>query len=158
MPLVIRKGSQGVSRRMRLIEKKVQNPPPTLWVRVGAIVSKNINRQFVTEGSWFGTPWLPLKPRYRLWKMAHGYSRKTLVASGEMRSSFTSRPMSIEIYSGKEARFGSRNQKAIWHHNGTHRHGKRINPPRKIMGNNPEMQREIADVVRTYVFGRGAKV
>lgn len=105
----------GVQARISGMSARAENAE-AVWPRVGSYLSRQINRQFVTEGAHFGRPWKPLQPSYRLWKIRHGYSRKILVQTGQMRESFTKRPMSIEIYRKDSATFGSSNPKAGWHH------------------------------------------
>jgi phage gpG-like protein len=121
------------------------------WPHVGSYLSRAMMRQFVTEGKYLGRPWKPLQPDYRLWKIRNGYSRKILVQTGQMRKTFTSRPMDIEQYRGNRARFGSSDQKAVWHHYGTRRNGKRVNPPRKILVVNKRIRRDVRDILAKYI-------
>lgn len=155
MPLTVtHDGSKVIAKRLRLLAKKVDNPE-TVWPRVGSYLSKEVNQQFVTEGARFGTPWKPLEPKYRLWKIRHGYMRKILTMGGQMKKSFTGRPMDIEEYKGQSARFGSSNKLAIYHHGGTHKDGKRVNPPRPILIVTPDMSAHIRDILKDYLLGKG---
>lgn len=71
-----------------------------------------------------------------------------------MRGTFIGRPMNIEEYMGQRARFGSSNQKAIWHHGGTRYRGRQVNPPRPIMRATQPMAHDIAEIVAKYIVGR----
>lgn len=143
-------------KKIRLVQRRVQNPSG-VWPKVGQYLSYTANRQFVTEGVYLtGKRWAPLKPDYRLRKLRAGLGRKILVGSGDMKRSLTSRPMDIEIYAGSEATFGSSDPKVIWHHHGTHRNGKRVNPPRPIMPFNREVKKDVAEILKAYVRGEKA--
>lgn len=150
------KGTRGIKQRIRGIQVRASNPQKA-WPSVGAYLSRVANKQFTTEGAYLGKPWQPLKPAYRLWKIRNGYSRKILVQTGVMKRSFTGRPMDIEEYRGNSAVFGSSNQKAVWHHHGTRRNGKRVNPPRPILYVTPEVRSDIRDILAKHVVGRSRK-
>lgn len=122
-----------------------------VWPSVGQYLSREVRKQFVTEGAHFGTPWKPLKPAYRLWKIRNGFSRKILRRTGELLQSFTGRPMDIERYQRQEARFGSDLDKARWHNFGTKRNGKRVNPPRPILKVTPAVRREVKNIVQDWI-------
>jgi phage virion morphogenesis protein len=159
MPLTVDESSmRQVRLRVNKIRKRVQDPSDAVWRQVGSYLSKQVDRQFITEGAHLGpSPWQPLKPAYRMWKIRHGYSRKILVQTGELRRSFTSRPMGIEEYHGQYAIFGSDLQKAVWHQYGTERHGKRVNPPRPMLVVNPDVRRDIKDILTNYIVGKRKK-
>lgn len=125
-------GTLTVSKKLRRLASNAESQEK-VWPKVGSYLSRAIQRQFITEGAYFNTPWKPLKPNYRKWKMQQGLSRKILRQTGMMMRTFTGRPMDIEEYYPHEAVFGSSNPKAAWHHYGTRRNGKRVNPPRKIV-------------------------
>lgn len=144
-------------RRLRAMAKRVENPEPA-WPRVGAFLSMVVRRQFATKGAYLNTPWDPLKPEYLLWKTVNGYPRQTLVMDGSLRRSFVGRPMDIETYKGASAKFGSSSDLAVWHQRGTHRNGKRVNPPRPMLFINEPVAEEITDILRRYIRGRGAGV
>lgn len=141
-------------RRLRAMGARIDNPTP-VWPRVGRMLSLAVRRQFLTRGSYMGTPWKPLKPDYRLWKVLNGYPWQTLVMRGDLRDSFVQRPMSVETYLGKSAVFGSDDRKVVWHQFGTFRNGKRVNPARPMLVLNGMIREEIVDIVRSYVRGRG---
>jgi phage virion morphogenesis protein len=149
-------GTRGVKQRIRGIKVRASNAERA-WPSVGAYLSRTANKQFTTEGAYLGKPWKPLKPSYRLWKIRNGYSRKILVQTGDMKRSFTKRPMAVEEYAPGFAIFGSDNQKAVWHHNGTRRNGKRVNPPRPILYVTPQVRKDIRDILAKHVAGRSRK-
>lgn len=154
MGMKIKEKNKGaVKRRLRLIDKRADNPEGA-WPRVGSYLSRQVRRQFVTEGSHFGKKWRPLKKSYRLWKVRHGHSRKILVQTGSMRDSFTRRPMAIEEYQGKSAVFGSDHRLAKFHQYGTRRHGKQVNPPRPMLIITKEVRQDIRDILAKYVTGK----
>lgn len=146
------RGEEGVSRRFRGIADNAEDVSRA-WPRVGAYLSREVQRQFQTNGANFGTPWKPLKPEYKLWKLRNGFGNRTLVKSGAMKKTFTGRPMDIEEYGPKSARFGSNDQKAIWQHYGTHRNGKRAIPPRKILVVTRRVRSDVKDIVKDHILG-----
>ena len=150
-------GAPNFERHIRNIERRVKNPTP-MWRKVGSYWSSAVRRNFATEGAYMGHPWRPLKPDYAIWKVRHGYGGKILVQSGAMRASFTSRPMSVERYNGQSAVFGSSDQKAIWHHYGTHRGGKQVNPPRPIMVVNAKTRGDVRQIMKAYVLGKNTSI
>lgn len=143
-------GDRAVSKRFKNIAKRASDVSPA-WRGVGGYLSRMVAQQFASEGSRLGTPWRPLKPEYRLWKMQNGYSRKILVQTGRMKQSFTGRPMDIERYGPSDAVFGSNDMKAVWHHFGTHKDGKQVNPARPILVVTPEIRREVSQRVIKYI-------
>lgn len=147
------KGDAQVARRFRTLAKNAEDVSPA-WPRVGAYLSRTINQQFVTEGKRLGTPWRPVKPAYRLWKIRSGFSRKTLRQTGKMMKTFTGRPMDIEHYEGNSATFGSSDIKATWHHHGTRRNGERVNPPRPIFKTTPDVKRDVRDILLKQIMKR----
>lgn len=146
-------GMGKVKRRIRAMEMRAEDAT-RVWPRVGSYLSRQVRRQFTTRGAAMGTPWEPLKPQYRTWKVSHGYPRSILVRTGDLRSSFTHRPMDIEHYTPKTGTFGSNDPKAVWHQYGTHRHGKQVNPPRPMLVVTPEMSAEIRKLIAKHVAGK----
>lgn len=144
-------------RRLKAIGGRIDNPEPA-WPRIGRMLSHAVRRQFITKGAYMGTPWKPLKPNYLLWKVTHGYPWQTLVMRGDLRDSFTHRPMSVETYLGKSAIFGSSDRKVVWHQFGTFRNGKRVNPARPMLVATPMIRDEAVDIMRKYIRGRGEGV
>lgn len=150
MSSVSRHGNIGA--RLTAIQGNLNNTTP-MWSNVGSYLSASVKRQFATEGAYYGRPWKPLKPRYAAWKATRGYSGKILVQTGAMRASFVSRPMGIEVYSGKSAIFGSADQKAIWHQFGTHRNGKRVNPPRPMFVITAKVRQDVLTIMKEHILG-----
>lgn len=138
-------------RKLRGYKRRVKTPTPA-WRKVGALISREVRRQFATRGTNFGTPWKPLTPEYAARKKAMGFPRQILVQSGKMRNSFTQRPMDIERYQGQKATFGSNERKVKWHQFGTYRNGKRVNPPRPMLVLTPKLRRQIAQAVEDHVL------
>lgn len=154
MGMTIKEKNKGaVKRRLRTIEKRADNPEGA-WPRVGAYLSRNVRRQFVTEGSHLGRKWKPLKKSYRLWKVRNGYGRKILVQTGSMRDSFVKRPMAIEDYRGRSAVFGSDHPLAPFHQYGTRRGGKRAIPARPMLIITKEVRQDIREILAKYVTGK----
>ena len=145
------KGDASVSRRFRGIADNAQDVTAA-WPRVGSYLSRTVARQFATNGAHLNTPWKPLKPEYRLRKMREGFGRRTLVRTGAMKRTFVGRPMDIEEYGPKSARFGSNDIKAVWQHYGTHRNGKRAIPPRKILVITRDVRRDVKDIVKDHIL------
>jgi phage gpG-like protein len=139
----VKKSLTEMGERARSVEKA--------WPSVGSYLSNQVNQQFVTEGRRFGTPWRPLKPEYKLWKMRHGFSRKILRQTGKLKESFTGRPMDIEEYRGNSATFGSSLDSAVWHQKGTRRNGKRVNPPRPMLVATKEVRLEVKRILLRYI-------
>jgi phage virion morphogenesis protein len=147
-------GTQDASIYIKDVRMRLKNLEPA-WAKVGSYLSQVNRRQFATEGAYLGKPWRPLKPEYMQWKIKNGYGRrKTLVQTGAMRASFTSRPMSIEVYKGDSATYGSNDYKAKWHQYGTHRNGKRAIPPRPIIVKTPKLTRDIRDIIAEYLVSK----
>lgn len=146
-------GDRDVSRKIRAYGTRAEDVSKA-WPRVGSYLSRAVRQQFVTEGVRFGKPWKPVKPAYRLWKIRNGLSRKTLVATGAMRQSFVGRPMDIEEYRGNTAVFGSSDPKAVWHHYGTRRDGKRVNPARPILVITNDVAKDVRQILADHITGR----
>lgn len=141
-----------IKMRIKAMSKRVQNPEPA-WRKMGSYFAAANRRQFSTHGMYYGTPWKPLKPDYLQWKIKNGYSRRTLVKTGSMRVSFTSRPMAIERYYKDSAVFGSNHEIAPFQHYGTFRNGKRAIPPRPIMVKTRKVVRDVKQIMQDYITG-----
>lgn len=147
-------GDRKVSRRFKDLSNNAQDVEK-VWPKVGSYMSREVHKQFVSEGRHFGTPWKPLKPATVLEKRRLGYGRKILLRTKELRSSWTGRPMDIEEYRGNTAVFGSSNQKAIWHQYGTrNKNGTRVNPPRQMLKVTPQMAADIRKMIADHIMGR----
>jgi phage gpG-like protein len=136
-------------RHIRNLQMRATNLMP-MWPRVGTYLSGVVRKQFASKGVYLQTPWKPLQPDYRLWKVKHGYSSAILVKTGDLKRSF-GRPMQIESYRRDSASFGSREQTALWHQDGTRRHGRQVNPPRPILKATPLVKREVKKIVRDWI-------
>lgn len=126
--------------------------PEAAWEEIGEMLSDAVENQFRTDGAWFGTPWAPLTPAYLARKLSRGFPRDILIATGEMKRTFTGRPMDVEIYRGKTATYGSNNQKAKWHHGGTKRNGRQVNPARPILKATPREARAAARIMLRHIM------
>lgn len=142
----LRRAKQHVKRTA----ERAANPAP-VWPSVGTYLSHANWKQFTSRGAYYGTPWKPLKPNYYRWKLKSGHGRTMLVLTGKMRTSFTARPMAIEVYSRHHAVFGSDDRLAIFHQFGTRRNGKRAIPARPMMVVTPKVRDDIADIIEQYV-------
>ena len=151
-----RAAMQNATLKVTTMEKRIKNMNP-MWAKVGSYLAQVNKRQFATEGAYLGKPWKPLKPEYRQWKVKNGYGgRKTLVQTGDMRASFVSRPMMIEVYGNHSASFGSGHRLAPFQQYATHRNGKRAIPPRPIIVANKKVARDIAQIVAEYVVNKSS--
>ena len=148
------KHSNRVTMKIQRMGMRARNPEGA-WPHVGSYLSAVERRQWATQGAYLlGHPWKPLKPEYLQWKIKHGYSPRILMQTGALRLSFTGRPMSIEVYGKGSARFGSSHRLAHWHQEGTHRNGKRVNPPRPMMKLTPKVRNNVRDILADYVLGK----
>lgn len=144
-------GDKKAALRVELMSKRASNVTPMAWRGVGRYIADAERRQFTSEGKYMGTPWRPLKPEYRLWKIRQGYMRKIMARTGSLRRKFTSRPMDVERYTHNTGTYGVNDRLAKWHHYGTRRNGKQVNPPRRLMKVTPFMRRDIRDILARYV-------
>ncbi len=122
-------GDREVRELLRAMRERARDAGPA-WPKVGDYIADQVGRQFDSEGAHFGTPWDPRRPDYgpraRMggepgWDalrpdFGHG---PLLVQTGELRRSFTSRPMSVERYEPTRAVFGSDDYRAPFHQHGT---------------------------------------
>lgn len=150
MPIVVI-GEGRVISLFRGMRRRANNPEAA-WEEVGEMLSDAVENQFRSDGAWFGTPWAPLTPAYLARKLSRGYPRDILIASGEMKRTFTGRPMEVETYRGKTATYGSNNQKAKWHHGGTRRNGRQVNPPRPILKATSREARAAARILAKHIM------
>lgn len=150
-------GLKTSERDLKDLIKRVKRPE-RVWRKIGSYLSMSVRKQFATQGGYHGKPWRPLQPDYLQWKVRNGYSRKTLVQTGAMKKSFTSRPMSIEKYYGKYAVYGSDNELAKYHQYGTRKDGKRVNPPRPMLVSSKRTKTAIRAIVEDYLAGKNRPV
>lgn len=137
-------------RKLVAMSRRVDDLTP-IWPKIGLFLSREVSKQFTTHGAYMGTPWAPLKPDYRAWKIANGFPGKTLVMTGDMKSTFVRRPMQREIYHRDHAIFGSDDQKARWHAAGTERDGRQILPARPIMVIRTYQKNRVKKIMRNYI-------
>jgi hypothetical protein len=141
---------EGIARSFRAMAVRDENVA-IIWPRVGNLIARSNREQFATRGAFYGTPWKPLSPRTIADKLKHGYGRQMLVRSGALKLEFTGRPMALEVYSSRSARFGSRSKLSVWQQRGTHHNGRRHIPPRTIQKINREMANKIRQMTVAYV-------
>lgn len=118
------------------------------WPAVGDVIASAMDDQFNSEGSALnGNQWAPLNPAYLAWKISKGFDPRRLHQTGAMRASLTGRPMSIEEYGPGTARFGTTDEKAPFHQNGT-----QYMPQRKIITVTEDLADDVNSVLATYIF------
>lgn len=145
------RGFREVKRRLRQLGLNSQNLIP-VWPHVGNYIARAEREVFATRGLRLGKAWKPLAPRTLAEKARAGWPRAPLVRTGRLKFSLSGRPMAIEIYRPKTATFGTDLDVAVWQDKGTHRHGRRHIPPRKLIGLTEEDRREIVRIVRKHVM------
>lgn len=142
---------QQVAAEIRQMDRRVDDLRP-LGPGIGAMLSRDVRRQFTTKGAYMTSPWKPLSPHTIRDKVAKGYSAPNpLVRTGRMKMSFIRRPMSGERYTKKVLWYGSRIKRAYWQQYGTRRNGRRHIPPRVILKLTPLRKREIKNLIARYV-------
>lgn len=118
------------------------------WPSVGDVIADALDKQFEAEGAHFySRKWAPLKPEYLAWKVKAGLDPRRLHATGAMRASLTSRPMSLEQYFGARAVFGTRDRKAAFHQNGT-----RFMPRRQIIRVTEDLADDVSSALARWIF------
>ena len=138
----------GGSKKLHRIAVRSENLSPVFW-KVRPYLESEVAKQFATEGAHFGTPWEPLKPATKREKALAGFGgKKILVRTGALRSSF----LNIYEVSARRLEFGSDDEKALWHQKGTHRDGKRVNPPRPMLKATEAIENHIADEIKDYLM------
>lgn len=143
-------GLHSTKTRVKSMSNRAKDLRP-VWPKVGSYLSQSNRKQFTSKGAYYGKPWKPLEPEYALWKLRHGYGRRMLVQRGDMKLSFTSRPMSVERYYKQSAVFGSNNRLAVFHQYGTRRNGRRAIPARPMMKATRKVKKDIGHMIGTYV-------
>lgn len=120
------------------------------WPLVGDKIAEHMVEQFATEGAHLtGSRWAPLSPKYLAWKQRHYPGKPILEATGEMMLSLVSRPFPIEHYGPSSATFGTDDDKAFFHQEGT-----RFMPQRKILevDVNEDLADDVNSVLARYIF------
>lgn len=136
-------------KRLADIERRAADLTPA-WPKVQDYLADVEGEQFKTRGARLGTPWKPLNPVYRLWKVKHG-PRQPLVLTGGLKDSFQGQGRyAIRDTNRKTAKFGSKHPLAHIHQKGTS--GGKI-PARPILVNSPEVQAAIKRILERHVRG-----
>lgn len=118
------------------------------WPKVGDVIADAMTQQFQTEGAHLnGVQWAPLSPDYLAWKIRKGFRPERLRQTDKMRDSLTSRPMAVEVYGPMRATFGTDDQKAAFHQNGTS-----MMPRRQIITVTDDLADDVNSVLATYIF------
>lgn len=140
-------GDRRVRQLLSEMVDRTQGVEPA-WPGVGDVIASAMDDQFESEGvALLGRPWAPLEPRYLRWKVREGYDPRRLHQTGAMRQSLTSRPMAIEEYFPTSARFGTDDEKAAFHQNGTE-----FMPRRQIINVTDDLGDDVNSVLARYIF------
>lgn len=119
-----------------------------VWPKVGDVIADHLEQQFESEGQHFlGRQWAPLKPSYRRWKVRNGFDPRRLHKTGAMRKSLTSRPMAVEEYFPTRAVFGTDDEKAAFHQDGT-----KFMPQRQIISVTDDLSDDVSSQIARYIF------
>lgn len=128
-------------RVFRELRSRARDQRPA-WAAVGRELKRNVELQFDTQGVYLsGKRWKPLDPPYARKKKAAGFATGILVRTGTLRKSF--RTMRI---SKNSIIFGSRLDRAAWHHK-----GKGNNPRRQILPDERRATRDINRILSDYI-------
>jgi hypothetical protein len=118
------------------------------WPGVGDVIAEAMHEQFATEGSHLlGHKWAPLSPKYLAWKVKKGFHPERLRQTDQMRLGLIGRPMPIEEYRPMSATFGTDDEKAHWHQEGTSRM-----PQRQIINVTDDLADDVNSVLARYIF------
>lgn len=151
-------GIEASAKRLRSISKNAPNALDDVGYAFGVYLGRQVYKQFRTNGAWFGTPWRPLTPEYAARKTAEGYGgQPILVKTGELRREFRF-PKNIIRHTSKRWVYGTDSDLAAWHHYGTYRDGKQVNPPRPIIVVTPLMEKQLARLIKNAILGKGLEV
>jgi hypothetical protein len=145
-------GIDGVRKRLATMEQRAADLTPA-WDKVQNYLADVEGEQFATHGARLGTPWEPLDPKCRLWKIKAG-RRQLLVLTGGLRDSFMGRgryAIRDRDRNRKTAKFGSKHPLAHIHQRGTD--GGKI-PARPILAKTPEVQHRIQQILEEHIKGK----
>ena len=148
--VIVTNGTAAAKRRIDAIKVRTEYPDRA-WQAVGRFLSREVDRQFITRGANFGTPWKPLSTRTLLQKRRLGFTGQPLVRTGAMKRSFMY-PAIIKNARGATATFGSDSDIAAYQHFGTFVKGKRHIPPRKIMKVTPKVREQVREILARYII------
>lgn len=141
-----------LAKDIRAMDVRVDVIPPAVGPQIGAMLSRNVRRQFSTKGVYQGTPWKPLKPSTIADKTRKGFpAPNPLVRTTRLKMSLVGRPMGIEKYTRKTMRFGSPLRRAKWQQEGTFRNGRRHIPPRVMLKIGRAERAEMVRIVKKWV-------
>lgn len=133
------------------MKRRVQYPKRA-WEAVGRYMAREVNKQFMTKGANFGTPWKPLAASTVMQKRKAGYPLQPLVRTGDMKRTFAY-PRINQNVRGSMAVFGSDDAIALFQHGGTKMNGKRHIPKRPILKVTPKMTRDVKKILEGYIKG-----
>lgn len=143
-------GNRGAAKR-KLREIKIRAEfPDRAWQAVGRYLAREVDKQFLTRGGNFGTPWKPLATSTIIQKRRLGYTPQPLVRTGQMKRGFLY-PAVVKDARGSTASFGSDSDIASYQHHGTKRGGRQHIPPRKILQVTPKMRKDVRDILANYI-------
>lgn len=117
--------------RIEAMQRRARDVSPA-WNELLDWFAERNSRQFVTRGGEYATPWAPLAEATVREKLREGWPLDPLVRTTQLRQSITRRPLNVEHVTARSVTGGTRNQKAVWQHYGTHRRGRRHIPPRPL--------------------------
>lgn len=138
-------GAREVVRLLDQMRSRTDDLTPA-WRAVGDHIAGEVDQQFATQGSHFGTPWDPRRPNYGHDMKPDAGWNPLLVQTGTLRDSFTSRPMGVERYSPQSATFGSDDYRAGFHH-----HGTSDIPARPILRATEQMAEDASAILARYI-------
>lgn len=87
-------GVEETERKIRAFELVLSDLRP-FWPIVTRLFVGWMSRQFETQGAFAGRPWVPLQPKYAIFKAQHAPGRRILNFTGEMRRAVTSPKRSV---------------------------------------------------------------
>jgi len=152
MSVQIKVTKDATSAKARIHEIKIRTEyPDRAWQAVGRYMAREVDKQFVTRGANFGTPWKPLATSTLIQKRKAGFTAQPLVRTGAMKRGFMY-PAIIKNARGSSATFGGGGKVAGYQHFGTKRNGRQHIPARKILKVTPAMRREVKTILARYVI------
>lgn len=128
------------------LSERAKDARPALR-QVRDVMESGIKHQFASQGSYFGTPWAPLKPTTLAKKAQKGEDLRTLRATGALEASLsggkgkrrgvtrTSARTGTSIFYGRFAQSGTKRQ-----------------PARKIVGMSKADKLRAMEMLETYVI------
>jgi phage gpG-like protein len=141
-------GDRRVRQLLSEMADRTRGIPAQTWEKVGDVIAGAMRQQFASEGSHLlGRQWAPLNPDYLAWKIGKGFRPERLRQTDAMRDSLISRPMAIERYEPLRATFGTDDEKAAFHQNGTS-----LMPQRKIIHVTDDLADDANSVLARYIF------